>query len=142
MIQQIRDLLNWVRESLRNDSSYTVMVVPDNGSEIKKQSIGTDHFKKFAYIIGGAAAFFVVSLGATYFLMVQSNADAAELAEFRRTKQAQEQKLQELSAMAESVQKDMAALSKIEEQVRDQMKQAGLEVPDPVASKKEQLPTK
>lgn len=141
MIQQVRDLLNWVRESLRNDSSYTVMVVPDNGSEIKKHSISTDHFKKFAYIAGGAAAFFVVSLGAAYYLVSQSNANAAELAEFRRTKQAQEQKLQELSAMAESVQKDMAALSKIEEQVRDQMEQAGLEVPAPVASKKEQQPS-
>lgn len=140
MLQHIRDLYNWVCESLRNDSSYTVMVVPDNGSEIKKKSIGTDHFKKIAYIAGGAAVFFVVSLGATYFLLTKNNADAAELAEFRRTKQAQEQKLQELSAMAESVQKDMAALSKIEEQVRAQMEKAGLEVPAPVASKKEQQP--
>lgn len=141
MFQQIRQLLNWVRESLRNDSSYTVMMVPDNGSEIKKKAIGTEHLKKFAYIASGAAAFFVVSLGAAYYLVSQSNANAAELAEFRRTKQAQEQKLQELSAMAESVQKDMAALSKIEEQVRDQMEQAGLEVPAPVASKKEQQPS-
>ncbi len=140
MLQHIRDLFNWVCDALRNDSTYTVMVVPDNGSEIKKKSIGTDHFKKFAYIAGGAAVFFVASLGATYFLLTKNNADAAELAEFRRTKQAQEQKLQELSAMAESVQKDMAALSKIEEQVRAQMEKAGLEVPAPVASKKEQQP--
>ena len=140
MIQQIRQFLAWVRDSLRNDSAYTIMVVPDNGREIQKKSIDADHFKKFAYIAGGAAAFFVVSLGATYYLVSRSNANAAELAEFRRTKQAQEQKLQELSVMAESVQKDMAALSKIEEQVRDQMKQAGLEVPAPVASKKEQQP--
>lgn len=141
MIQEIRDLFNWVRDSLRDESTYTVMVVPDDGSEMKKQSIGTNHFKKFAYIAGCAAVFFVASLGATYLLVSQSNADAAELAEFRRNKQAQEQKLQELSVMAEHVQKDMAALSKIEEQVRDQMKQAGLEVPAPVASKEEQ-PTK
>lgn len=140
MFQQIRQVLNWVLDSLHNDSSYTVMMVPDNGKEIKKQAIGTEHFKKIAYIAGGAALFFVASLGATYYLVSQSNANAAELAEFRRTKQAQEQKLQELSAMAESVQKDMAALSKIEEQVRDQMEQAGLEVPAPVASKKEQQP--
>lgn len=140
MFQQIRQLMSWVCDSLRNDSSYTVMVVPDDGREIRKKSFDTDHLKKFAYIACGAAAFFVVSLGATYYLVSRSNANAAELAEFRRTKQAQEQKLQELSVMAESVQKDMAALSKIEEQVRDQMKQAGLEVPAPVASKKEQQP--
>lgn len=140
MFQQIRQLMSWVSDALRNNSSYTVMVVPDNGREFQKKSIGTDHFKKFAYIACGAAAFFVVSLGATYYLVSQSNANAAELAEFRRTKQAQEQKLQELSAMAESVQKDMAALSKIEEQVRGQMEKAGLEVPAPVASKKEQQP--
>lgn len=140
MIQQIRQLMRWVFESLRNDSSYTVMMVPDNGREIQKKSIETDHLKKFTYIAGGIAAFFVVSLGATYYLVSRSNANAAELAEFRRTKQAQEQKLQELSAMAESVQKDMAALSKLEEQVRDQMKQAGLEVPAPVANKEEQQP--
>ncbi|MBQ8418347.1 MAG: hypothetical protein IJX10_06945 [Phascolarctobacterium sp.] len=140
MFQQIRQVLNWVLDSLHNDSSYTVMMVPDNGREIKKQAIGTEHFKKIAYIAGGAALFFVASLGATYYLVSQSNANAAELAEFRRTKQAQEQKLQELSAMAESVQKDMAALSTIEEQVRDQMEQAGLEVPAPVASKEEQQP--
>ena len=140
MFQQIRQVLNWVLDSLHNDSSYTVMMVPDNGREIKKQAIGTEHFKKIAYIAGGAALFFVASLGATYYLVSQSNANAAELAEFRRTKQAQEQKLQELSAMAESVQKDMAALYTIEEQVRDQMEQAGLEVPAPVASKEEQQP--
>lgn len=140
MIQQIRQLMRWVLESLRNDSSYTVMMVPDNGREIQKKSIETDHLKKFTYIAGGIAAFFVVSLGATYYLVSRSNANAAELAEFRRNKQAQEQKLQELSAMAESVQKDMAALSKLEEQVRDQMKQAGLEVPAPVANKEEQQP--
>ena len=140
MYQQMRELLNWLLASLRNDSSYTVMVVPDDGSEIKKASIEADHFKKFAYIASGAAIFFVASLGATYYLLAQNNADAAELAEFRRNKQAQEQKLQELSAMAESVQKDMAALSKIEEQVRAQMEKAGLEVPAPVASKKEQQP--
>ena len=140
MFQQIRELMNWVRESLRNESSYNIMVVPDNGSEIKKAAIGVDHFKKFAYIACGAAIFFVASLGATYFLVTKNSADAAELAEFRRTKQAQEQKLQELSVMAESVQKDMAALSKIEEQVRAQMEKAGLEVPAPVASKKEQQP--
>lgn len=140
MFQQIRQLWSWVREAMRNDSSYTVMMVPDNGREIKKKSIGAEHFQKVVYVVGGLAAFFVVSLGATYYLVAQSNANAAELAEFRSTKQAQEQKLQELSAMAESVQKDMAALSKIEEQVRDQMKQAGLEVPEPVASKKEQQP--
>lgn len=140
MFQQVRELMNWVCDSLRNESSYNIMVVPDNGSEIKKASIGVGHFKKFTYIAGGAAVFFVVSLGATYFLLTKNNADAAELAEFRRTKQAQEQKLQELSVMAESVQKDMAALSKIEEQVRAQMEKAGLEVPAPVASKKEQQP--
>ena len=137
MYQQFRELLDWVLASLHNESSYTVMVLPDNGSEIKKASIEVDHLKKIAYIASGAAALFVVSLGATYFLLNQSNADAAELAEFRRTKQAQEQKLQELSVMAESVQKDMAALSKIEEQVRAQMEKAGMEVPAPVASKKE-----
>ncbi len=140
MFQQVHELMNWVRESIRNESSYNIMVVPDDGREIKKTSIGVDHFKKFAYIAGGAAIFFVVSLGATYFLLTKNNADAAELAEFRRTKQAQEQKLQELSVMAESVQKDMAALSKIEEQVRAQMEKAGLEVPAPVAGKKEQQP--
>ncbi len=140
MFQQIRQLLSWVREALHNDSSYTVMVVPDNGREIQRKVIGADHFKKFAYIAGGAAAFFVVSLGVTYYLVSQSNVNAAELAEFRRTKQAQEQKLQELSVMAEKVQKDMAALSKIEEQVRGQMEKAGLEVPAPVASKKGQQP--
>ena len=137
MYQQMRGLLDWVLASLHNESSYTVMVVPDNGSEIKKASIEADHLKKFAYIASGVAALFVVSIGATYFLLAQNNADAAELAEFRRTKQAQEQKLHELSVMAESVQKDMAALSKIEEQVRAQMEKAGLEVPAPVASKKE-----
>ena len=77
MFQQVREILNWVGESLRNESSYNIMVVPDNGSEIKKAVIGVDHFKKFAYIAGGAAIFFVVSVCATYFLVTKNNADAA-----------------------------------------------------------------
>ena len=59
MFQQVREIMNWVGESLRNESSYNIMVVPDNGSEIKKAVIGVDHFKKFAYIAGGAALFLV-----------------------------------------------------------------------------------
>ena len=43
MFQQVREIMNWVGESLRNESSYNIMVVPDNGSEIKKAVIGVGY---------------------------------------------------------------------------------------------------
>lgn len=131
MFKQICDAFKALHSLVQQEGSYTVMVVPDDGSEMKKKTVGTEHFKRIAYVLGGAAVLFVGSICTMYYVVAQSNAEAAELAEFRRTRQAQEQKLQELSAMAESVQKDMAALSKIEEQVREQMKQSGMEVPAP-----------
>ncbi len=136
MFKQIKEAFTTLLSLVQQDSSYTVMLVPNDGSAMKEKTVGTEHFKKATYALALAAALFVGSIGTLYYVLAQSNAEAAELAEFRRTKIAQEQKLQELSVMSEKVQQDMAALSKIEEQVREQMKQSGMEVPAPSMAQK------
>ncbi len=136
MFKQIKEAFTTLLSLVQQDNSYTVMFVPNDGSAMKEKTVGTQHFRKIAYALGVVAALFVGSVGAMYYMLTQSNAEAAELAEFRRTKIVHEQKLHELSVMSEKVQQDMAALSKIEEQVRAQMKQSGMEVPAPSMEQK------
>ena len=57
------------------------------------------------------------------------NKEANELAAYRAIKAQQEQKLQELAKNTEAVQKQLAVLHKIENQVREQMKKSGMELP-------------
>ncbi len=135
MFKEIKEAFKVLLSLLQHECSYTVMVIPSNGGEMKEKTVGTPHFRKIAYTLGAIAVFFVGSLGVMYYAVVQSNAEAAELEEFRVNRQAQEEKLKELNVMAENVQKDIAALSKIEEQVREQMQKSGMEVPAPSTAK-------
>ena len=52
-----------------------------------------------------------------------------ELAEYKATRAMHEQKLEELNKATEQVHKDMAALSRVEDQIRQQMAKSGMHVP-------------
>lgn len=113
----------------QQNDSYTFMLVPDDGSEIKKAVFDNRQFRILFYVVG----FFMIAFVGTavrYSCMLSANAaEEQELAEFRQVRQAQEQKLQELSAVSENVQREMAKLNELELEVKKQMAEAGMEVP-------------
>ena len=119
-----------VKSFWEQDDSYTFMLVPDDGSEIKKKVFENSQFRMIFYVLGVCVVAFVGTV-CSYSYMLNSNAqEEQELAEFRKVKQAQEQKLQELSIVSENVQREMAQLNELELEVKKQMAQAGMDVPE------------
>ena len=111
------------------DGSYTLMLVPHDGRSISKKDLHTKQMKKAVTWFG------VVALGTAGVIVLLSsmlyvrNKEANELAAYRAIKAQQEQKLQELAKNTEAVQKQLAVLHKLENQVREQMKKSGMELP-------------
>ena len=111
------------------DGGYTLMLVPHDGRSISKKDLHTKQMKKAVTWFG------VVALGIAGVIVLLSsmlyvrNKEANELAAYRAIKAQQEQKLQELAKNTEAVQKQLAVLHKIENQVREQMKKSGMELP-------------
>ena len=111
------------------DGGYTLMLVPHDGRSISKKDLHTKQMKKAVTWFG------VVALGTAGVIVLLSsmlyvrNKEANELAAYRAIKAQQEQKLQELAKNTEAVQKQLAVLHKIENQVREQMKKSGMELP-------------
>ena len=111
------------------DGGYTLMLVPHDGRSISKRDMHTSQMKKAATCFGAAVlgtAGLIILLSS---LLYARNKEANELAEYKAIKAQQEQKLQELEKNTEAVQKQLAMLHKIEAQVREQMKKAGMELP-------------
>ena len=128
LINKLQLHINRIRKLLRQDSSYTVVLIPHDGKEIKKKSVQTSYFRKAVYTAGVAAIFFFGCLGAMCYVIYQGSVEQKELAEYRQTKQERDAKLKELTAMSENMQKEMSALSKLRNQVGEQMKQSGMNV--------------
>ena len=111
------------------DGGYTLMLVPHDGRSISKKDLHTKQMKKAVTWFG------VVALGTAGVIVLLSsmlyvrNKEANELAAYRAIKAQQEQKLQELAKNTEAVQKQLAVLHKLENQVREQMKKSGMELP-------------
>lgn len=128
LINKLQIHINRIRNLLRQDGSYTVVLIPHDGREIKKKSLQTSYFRKAVYTAGIAALFFFSCVGAMFYVIYQGSTEQRELAEYRQTKQERETKLKELTAMSENMQKEMSALSKLRNQVGEQMKQSGMNV--------------
>lgn len=129
MINNFRKCKKLVTSLRKLDGDYTIMLVPHDGKSISRKDVHTSQIKKAASIAGGlvfGAAATIMLLGGLLYI---SNKDATELAAYRASKAQQEQKMQELAKNTEEVQKQLAALAKIETQVREQMKKSGMEVP-------------
>lgn len=129
-------------ERLRNlwqdeNGSYTFIVVPNNGKDIQRKTYDKKYLKKCFCIAGGTVLAFVGCVAVMHSVIYKCVSEQMELAAYRENRAVQEKRLQELSVMSEKVQKDMVTLSKIEKQVRQQMKKSGLTIKDEPEAKKE-----
>ena len=72
----------------------------------------------------------LIQTGATSFIFaIQNETQKRELAEYKATKKAQEQTIQELQKMAEKNQKQLAYLTQLEDKVRQEMAKNGTQLP-------------
>ncbi len=129
MIDKLNSCKRLISYLRKLDGDYTVMLVPHDGKEISRKDVHTSQMRKAAGVVGGIAMGAIATIALLSCMLYSSTKDARELAEYRSSKAQQEQKVQELAKNTENVQKQMAALAKIEAQVREQMKKSGMEVP-------------
>lgn len=126
MWNKISNYVERIRKFWQEDSSYTFILVPNDGREFKRKTYDNEYLKKCVRIAGGCAIAFFGSLLVMHGIIFKCIAEHRELTAFRENHAAQTQKLQELSVMAERVQKDMATLATIEKNVLKQMDKYGI----------------
>ena len=118
-----------VRNAWCGNQHFTFWLVPADGQHVARKHVKKAHIK---YAFTGFASVIIalgVALGVLGHMAIQNEAQKQELAEYKQTKQEQAQKIQELQQMAEKNQKQLAYLSKLEDQVRSQMEKSGAQLP-------------
>lgn len=118
-----------IREFWTSNGEFTFLCIPGNGSHVAKKDIKKKHIKYAFTCFAGVFAGMLCAIGVLAHFAYQNEEQKAQLREFQQTKYAQEQTIKELRQMAENNQKQLAALSKLEDQVRDQMEKSGAQLP-------------
>lgn len=126
MWNKISNYVERIRKFWQDDGSYTFILVPNDGREFKRKTYDKESLRKYTRIAGGCAIAFVGSLLVMHSIIFKCFSEHQELAAFRENHVVQTQKLHELSLMAERVQKDMATLEGIEQNVLKQMDKYGI----------------
>lgn len=118
-----------VRNAWCGNQHFTFWLIPADGQHVARKHVKKAHIK---YAFTGFASVVIalgIALGVLGHMAIQNEAQKQELAEYKQTKQEQAQKIQELQQMAEKNQKQLAYLSKLEDQVRSQMEKSGAQLP-------------
>ena len=125
----IRTRYQAVRNAWCGNQHFTFWLIPADGQHVARKHVKKAHIK---YAFTGIASVVIalgIALGVLGHMAIQNEAQKQELAEYKQTKQEQAQKIQELQQMAEKNQKQLAYLSKLEDQVRSQMEKSGAQLP-------------
>ena len=126
---RVRTRYQAVRNAWCGNQHFTFWLIPADGQHVARKHVKKAHIK---YAFTGFASVVIalgVALGVLGHMAIQNEAQKQELAEYKQTKQEQAQKIQELQQMAEKNQKQLAYLSKLEDQVRSQMEKSGAQLP-------------
>ncbi len=127
--RRVRTRYQAVRNAWCGNQHFTFWLVPADGQHVARKHVKKAHIK---YAFTGFASVVIalgIALGVLGHMAIQNEAQKQELAEYKQTKQEQAQKIQELQLMAEKNQKQLAYLSKLEDQVRSQMEKSGAQLP-------------
>ena len=127
--RRIRTRYQAVRNAWCGNQHFTFWLIPADGQHVARKHVKKAHIK---YAFTGFASVVIalgIALGVLGHMAIQNEAQKQELAEYKQTKQEQAQKIQELQQMAEKNQKQLAYLSKLEDQVRSQMEKSGAQLP-------------
>lgn len=127
--RRVRTRYQAVRNAWCGNQHFTFWLIPADGQHVARKHVKKAHIK---YAFTGFASVVIalgVALGVLGHMAIQNEVQKQELAEYKQTKQEQAQKIQELQQMAEKNQKQLAYLSKLEDQVRSQMEKSGAQLP-------------
>lgn len=127
--RRVRTRYQAVRNAWCGNQHFTFWLIPADGQHVARKHVKKAHIK---YAFTGFASVVIalgIALGVLGHMAIQNEAQKQELAEYKQTKQEQAQKIQELQQMAEKNQKQLAYLSKLEDQVRSQMEKNGAQLP-------------
>ena len=116
-------------ELWRKEGLYTIMVVPEDGAEIKRKQLD---YRILKFAVAGAAAFSITLtavIGGLSYYVYHAECERQEMLAYRREKAEQEERIRHLAAATENMQKDLATLSKLEDSIRAQMGKTGMELP-------------
>ena len=109
------------RQRKESDSVYTIMLIPHKGHEPRSIHFRLSLLKKVGIVCGllcllGAGVLFQSS-----HILYKAHQDQQELLTYRSEKAVQEQKIGQLLQENEAIEKEMAELSKLEEEVRREL---------------------
>lgn len=126
---KVKNICDEIHEMWEHNHYFSLWFIPGNGQRIAKKNI-KKQYVKYAFV--GMAVLGVAAAGTFGFMAhmaYESYVQQAELAEYKATKEQNAAKLQELVAMAEKNQKELAYLNQLEEQVRSQLEKSGASLP-------------
>ena len=129
VVLRVQSRYQAVRKMWCGNQHFTFWFIPADGQHIAKTHVKKTHLK---YAFTAVASFLVAvvcTIGVLAHFAFQNEAQKQELAEYKQTKSAQEQQIKELQQMAEKNQKQLAYISKLEDQVRNQMEKNGAQLP-------------
>ena len=118
-----------LRSTWRRNQHFTFWFIPADGQNIAKTNVKKTHLKYAMTAVASFLVFVSCTIGVLAHFAVQNEQQKQELAAYKQTKSEQEQTIRQLRLMAETNQKKLAALSKLEDQVRSQMEKSGAQLP-------------
>ena len=118
-----------LRSTWRRNQHFTFWFIPADGQNIAKTHVKKTHLKYAMTAVASFLVFVSCTIGVLAHFAVQNEQQKQELAAYKQTKSEQEQTIRQLRLMAETNQKKLAALSKLEDQVRSQMEKSGAQLP-------------
>lgn len=113
----------------RRNQHFTFWFIPADGQNIAKTHVKKTRLKYALTAVASFLVFVSCTIGVLAHFAVQNEQQKQELAAYKQTKSEQEQTIRQLRLMAETNQKKLAALSKLEDQVRSQMEKSGAQLP-------------
>ena len=133
IIEELSRRYQVVRTAWCGNQHFTFWLIPADGQHIARKHVKKAHLKYAFTGLASVVLLFGIALGVLGHLAMQNEAQKQELALYKQGKQEQEQKIQQqikqLQQLAEKNQKQLADLSKLEDQVRSQMEKNGAQLP-------------
>ena len=110
-------------------TSYTVMVVPNDGGEMSNHNFYSNQVRTLLNAMALLVAVIAFSVGAMYYVIYTGWTDRDALKEYYAAKEMQDKRIEDLQTMTDNVQKQLAELQKLKKDVLREMKKAGMETP-------------